>query len=201
MIRDGFIFYRSFYEGIKELPRDIQGEVLTAIMEYGLNGETTENLKPVARAIFTLIKPQIDANNKKFENGKKGGRPPKNETKEKPKNNQTKTTPEPKELKSKDKANEKEKEEKGKIPFDDFWNLYDKKKGDRRACQKKWGSLKNDTQEYILSILPKYVASFSDRQFQPYPQTFLNQERWKNEIEEVKPRQSAQKGKYSNVGW
>lgn len=105
-IRDGFIFYRSFFEGIKELPRDIQGEVLTAIMEYGLNGETTENLKPVAKAMFALIKPQIDANNKKYENGNKGGRP-KKETEVKPNNNQSITKPKPKE---KEKEKEKEKD-------------------------------------------------------------------------------------------
>ncbi|MEL4307414.1 DUF6291 domain-containing protein [Joostella sp. CR20] len=95
MQRDSFIFYRSFYEGIKELPRDIQGEVLTAIMEYSLNGETTENLKPVAKAIFTLVKPQIDSNNQRFENGKKGGRPTKKKTEQKPNDNQTKTKPIP----------------------------------------------------------------------------------------------------------
>lgn len=117
MERDGFVFYRSFYEGIKDLPRDIQGEVLTAIMEYGLNGVTTENLKPVARAIFTLIKPQIDANNQKFINGKSGGRPPKEkpnqnleETKPKPNDNQGITKPEPKEkVKVKDKVKEESK--------------------------------------------------------------------------------------------
>ncbi|WP_018674867.1 DUF6291 domain-containing protein [Riemerella columbina] len=95
MQRDSFIFYRSFYEAIRELPRDIQGEVLTAIMEYGLDGATTENLKPVARAIVTLIKPQIDANNKRFDNGKKGGRPPKSKTEQKPNDNQTITEQKP----------------------------------------------------------------------------------------------------------
>ncbi|MDE5516424.1 hypothetical protein KRE49_11810 [Elizabethkingia meningoseptica] len=94
MQRDSFIFYRSFYEAIKELPRDIQGEVLTTIMEYGLEGVTTDNLKPVARAIFTLIKPILDANNQRFVNGSKGGRKPSNnqeETENKPKCNQEET--------------------------------------------------------------------------------------------------------------
>ena len=110
MERESFVFYRSFYEGIKELPRDIQGEVLTAIMEYGLNGVTTENQKPITKAMFALIKPQLDANNQRFENGKRGGRPkadcnqtetetkPKQnqtETKLKPNHNQTETKPEP----------------------------------------------------------------------------------------------------------
>ena len=100
MERESFVFYRSFYEGIKELPRDIQGEVLTAIMEYGLNGVTTENQKPITKAMFALIKPQLDANNQRFENGKlgaehgkKGGRP----RKEKPQENPKKTPKKPQE--------------------------------------------------------------------------------------------------------
>lgn len=100
MERESFVFYRSFYEGIKELPRDIQGEVLTAIMEYGLNGVTTENQKPITKAMFALIKPQLDANNQRFENGKlgaehgkKGGRP----RKEKPQENPTITPKKPQE--------------------------------------------------------------------------------------------------------
>lgn len=75
------------------MPRDIQGEIYTAIMEYSLYGNETDNLKPVARSIFTLIKPQIDVNNKRFQNGNKGGRPKPNnnqtETKKEPNNNQT----------------------------------------------------------------------------------------------------------------
>ena len=97
-MRDSFIFYRSFYEAIKDLPRDIQGEIYTAIMEYSLYGNEAENLKPVARSIFTLIKPQIDVNNKRFDNGCKGGRPKNDnqaETKPKPNDNQAETKPKP----------------------------------------------------------------------------------------------------------
>ena len=82
---------------------DVQGEIYTAIMEYSLYGKETENLKPIARSVFTLMKPQIDVNNKRFENGKKGGRPKsgnepdgnQEETKEKPSNNQSETKSKP----------------------------------------------------------------------------------------------------------
>lgn len=102
-MRDSFVFYRSFYDAIKDLPRDVQGEIYTAIMEYSLYGKETENLKPIAHSVFTLMKPQIDVNNKRFENGKKGGRsksgnePDGNqeETKEKPSNNQSETKSKP----------------------------------------------------------------------------------------------------------
>nr|WP_302830086.1 DUF6291 domain-containing protein [uncultured Bacteroides sp.] len=102
-MRDSFVFYRSFYDAIKDLPRDVQGEIYTAIMEYSLYGKETEGLKPIARSVFTLMKPQIDVNNKRFENGKKGGRPKsedkpngnQEETKNKPSGNHQKTKGEP----------------------------------------------------------------------------------------------------------
>lgn len=73
MERDSFIFYRSFYEAVKDLPKDIKLEVFIAIMEYALYGRLPEGLKPFAKGIFTLIRPNIDVNTVRFENGKKGG--------------------------------------------------------------------------------------------------------------------------------
>jgi len=86
MERDSFIFYRSFYEAIKEIPDEEQIKVYKTISEYALNG-TELQINGISKAIFTLIKPQIDANTKRYENGKKGGRKPKtnqSETKSKP---------------------------------------------------------------------------------------------------------------------
>lgn len=109
-MRDGFIFYASWLEAIKNLPREMQGEVLTAIIEYGLYGETTETPKPITSAMLAMVKPQIDVNNKRYENGKKGGRPPKSETKSKPNQNQTKTKEKPNETKSEPKEKDKYKD-------------------------------------------------------------------------------------------
>ena len=71
--RDSFIFYRSFYESIKEIPEGEQLKVYKAITEYALNQNEVE-LTGIAKAIFTLIKPQLDANYQKFLNGKKAKR-------------------------------------------------------------------------------------------------------------------------------
>ena len=124
-MRDSFIFYRSFYEAIKDLPRDIQGEVYTAIMEYGLNGITTENLKPVARSIFTLIKPVLEFGNKQYFNGLKGGRPKKEETQPKPTENPTETQPKPNRNPNKDVDKDKDVEkdsvsQKERVGFENF---------------------------------------------------------------------------------
>ena len=79
--RDSYIFYRSFYEAIKELPNENQLEIYNAIAEYSLNFKEVE-LSGLSKTIFTLIKPQLEANNKRFivgqkgaKHGKKGGRP------------------------------------------------------------------------------------------------------------------------------
>ena len=95
-MRDSIVFYRSFYEAIKEIPLEEQGVVYNAIYGYALDGIEPE-LTGVAKAIFLLVKPQIDANNAKYENGKKGGKPKTNrsETKPEPKSNQSETKPEP----------------------------------------------------------------------------------------------------------
>ena len=96
-MRDSFVFYRSFYEAAKQLPPEMYKTVMDAICSYALNGDEPE-LEGVELAIFTLVKPQIDANTKRYENGKKGGRPKgstnQTETKQKPNNNQKRTEPE-----------------------------------------------------------------------------------------------------------
>ena len=74
MDRESFIFYRSFYEAIKCMPSDVQAEIYPAICEYALFGRIPKNLSEVAKGMFTLIKPNIDVNTARFENGKKGGR-------------------------------------------------------------------------------------------------------------------------------
>ena len=71
MKRDSMIFYRSFYESLNGLDPIIKAEVYDAIFGYGLNFEEIEFTNEISKALFTLIKPQLDANIKRFENGKK----------------------------------------------------------------------------------------------------------------------------------
>lgn len=72
--RDSFVFYRSFFEAVSELKEKEQTAVVMAICDYALNGIERE-LSGVPAAMFMLMKPNLDANQKKYENGKKGGRP------------------------------------------------------------------------------------------------------------------------------
>lgn len=89
MKRDSICFYRSFYDAIKALPKKYQAQALDAVLAYGLDGIEPTDADGVTQAIFALIRPQIDANNKRYINGKKGaehgnkGGRPKNEKREK----------------------------------------------------------------------------------------------------------------------
>jgi len=112
MERKGFIFYRGFRDAIAELSENDRIALMLAIIDYGLDGHLPD-LAPMQKAIFMAFKPQLDANNRRYEGGQlgkehgsKGGRPSKNpkETPKKPQEN-PKETP-----KEKDKDNAKDKD-------------------------------------------------------------------------------------------
>jgi len=77
-MRDSIVFYRSFYEAIQDLPIEQQAQAYNAIFAYSLD-ESEPKLTGVVSTVFKLIKPQLDANQKRYTNGNKGGRP-KNQT-------------------------------------------------------------------------------------------------------------------------
>lgn len=67
-MRDSVLFYRSFYDAMKNIPPEERLKVYDSIMEYGMYDHEPD-LDGVALAIFLLAKPQIDANNKRYANG------------------------------------------------------------------------------------------------------------------------------------
>lgn len=106
------LFYRSFYEAVKNLPAEDFKKSVQAILDYGLNGEEPKT-EGIEKTVFLLTKPQIDANNRRYENGKRGGKPKPNQvvTENIPSDNQNETKTEPKEkVKVKDNVKDKEKD-------------------------------------------------------------------------------------------
>jgi hypothetical protein len=95
-MRESFVFYGSFYEAIKELPEPAQLELYGAICEYALYDNEPDYLSAISKAMFALMKPNIDKAaaryQKNIENGKKGGRP---KTQTEPNQNPTETQPKP----------------------------------------------------------------------------------------------------------
>lgn len=79
-MRDKMMFYDSFYKAICDVKSEKErAKLYDAVMKYAFEDIETD-LKGVSKTIFTLIKPQIDANNRRFINGSKGGRPIKAKT-------------------------------------------------------------------------------------------------------------------------
>ena len=72
-MRDSFIFYGSFYEAIADLPDEERLKCYDIICEYALNNKIPE-ATGIAKSIFTLVKPNIDASIKRRKNGAKGGK-------------------------------------------------------------------------------------------------------------------------------
>lgn len=66
-MRDSCVFYRSFFEAIKVLPKENQAEIYNAIFEHAFNFNEVE-LEGINLTVMTLIKPQINANIRKYEN-------------------------------------------------------------------------------------------------------------------------------------
>ena len=71
---DSFVFYASFAEAMDELDNEQYGKLMRAINNYALFDKVPD-LDGVPKMLFTLIKPQLDANKKRRENAKKGGAP------------------------------------------------------------------------------------------------------------------------------
>lgn len=167
-MRDSVVFYRSFYDAIKNIPEADQLKVYTAIMEYAMNDEQPE-IDGIALAIFLLVKPQIDANNKRYENGKKA----------KVKQAVSKSEASCKQNTSKSEANvnvnvnENEKEnvnvkEKDKTyscAFEELWKAYPRKK-EKSAAYKAYKATLNKgfSEDELMTAVKRYAEECKKEQ-------------------------------------
>lgn len=74
------------------------------------------------------------------------------------------------------------KEKEPNYSFDEFWELYDKKTGERKKLTKKWLALTDEEREMIMNYIPKYIECQPDKQFRKNPETFLNNKSWNDEL-------------------
>lgn len=96
-MRDSVVFYRSFYEAVNTLSPDEKLKAMEYMLEYGFYSKEPEG-NTSAYGMFLMARPQIDANIQRYENGKKGGRKPKdiqNSTESEPKHIKKETETEP----------------------------------------------------------------------------------------------------------
>jgi hypothetical protein len=67
-------------------------------------------------------------------------------------------------------------------PFEEFWELYDKKKGNQGALRFKWQHIDELDKIKIFDHVKKYKASQPDKVFRKDPLNYLNDESWKDEV-------------------
>ena len=82
----------------------------------------------------------------------------------------------------KDKSNKERNKEEEYMVFEEFWNLYDKKVGEKEKIMNKWSDLSNEEIDLIFEYVPKYKQSEPNKKYRKDPSAFLNQRAWNNEI-------------------
>lgn len=67
------------------------------------------------------------------------------------------------------------------IPFDMFWDAYDKKVGKPKA-EKLWSKLSAKERAACLAYIPEYKQAQPDKQYRKNPETFLRNKCWNDEL-------------------
>lgn len=191
--KKSFILYTDQSGVFNQLPDEIAGKLIKHIFAY-VNDENPICDDLIINIAFEPIKQSLKRDLKRYEqyiekqsvNGAKGGRPKKaSETQ--------KTQPffeKPKKADS-DSVSDSVNVNDNKIDikvFDELYNLYNKKVN-RNASLKAFNKIKSKEYDAIRKHIPNFVNSFKDKQFQPYFSTYLNNERWQDEVETKQPVQ------------
>ena len=186
LMRDSFVFYRSFQRSIQHLEASEQLEVYHAIIAYALD-QVEPELTRYSQAVWEAIKPQIAANQRKYEAGLRGG---------KPKSNQDLTIPEPSPnlmYNGNDNGNdnenvnekENEKDNENDQRFDQFWTTFPRKT-DKARAKRSFLRLTKTEQELAVSNIQR-LYSETPAQFVPHPSTYINGKRWEDQAIQRNP--------------
>ena len=205
MKKESFVYYRSFWDAIQTRPDNERLALYDAILLYAFEGKQSE-LQGVEYSIFTLIKPQIDANHRKWENGHKGGRPNSNKAvlKESERfsdkkttgfknenlmnneegvmdNEQGKMSNEKREIKNEECSNENlnHQWEKPSKEFEQFWELYPKKVAQKQT-EEIFENLSPEEQSAAINNISR-LYSQTPTKFVPNPSRYLSESRWEDE--------------------
>lgn len=74
-----------------------------------------------------------------------------------------------------------------KESFAAFWDLYDKKVGEKGKLLKKWAAVKPADRIAIMEYIPKYKLAQPNKKYRKHPATFLSGKSWLDELIYDKP--------------
>lgn len=173
-MRKAINFFRSYYDVAKELSDKDRLAFYDAILKKQFEN-IDSNLTGMANFAYVSQKHSINSQIKGYYDKTK-------DEKFNPIAPPTVGATEPPSQQGEGQGQVEEQEQLVNIAFSEFWNLYNKKVGNKDKCEKKWNSLKDAERQKIIDTLPGFIASIPDKQFQPHPQTYLNNSRWNDEI-------------------
>lgn len=207
--RKAFSFLRSFYESACNLKNNkpLQADFLMAVCNYGLNGIEPEPGGELA-ALFALVKPNLDISFAKSAAGAKGGsrnradgsNPEADESEQQAEGSRSEANESRSEADGSNPEAIKDKGERIKdkglkqtlhlfdADFETFWKEYPRKTGKgaaKRAFEK--ALLKGVTIESLVTAVRRQKCGSQwtrdGGQYIPHPATWLNQERWEDEVD------------------
>lgn len=201
--RGTFKFFRSFYDAACQIKdKETRCDFYDSICAYALYGEETE-ASGIAKALFMLVKPNLDASAKKAAAGAVGGsRTQANNKQTESSCKQTASKPQANESKTQKGASEEGRRKKeegskevGSIPpkaprgddFEVFWSAYPKKVG-KQAAKKAFEKVNVPVESLVSAIRRQECSaqwSKDGGQYIPNPTTWLNQGRWEDELTAV----------------
>lgn len=213
MSRGAIKILRSYYEAAKQLAAISTEEALNylmAIMEYGFD-DVEPDAKGVSGAMFALVKPTLEKSLKMSDGGANGGRtsrPPQSHSEQdsKPIGSLPEAYGKPPQSHSEQEEGSRKKDEgsRSNTPptphrgrtngekeqqFEVFWSKYPKKVA--KSSAKKAFEKVSAPLETLLTAIDRQKCSEQwskdNGQFIPNPATWLNQERWNDELVCVKP--------------
>ena len=83
---------------------------------------------------------------------------------------------------NKNDKNDKNEKNNTVLSFSDFWDLYDKKRGDKTRLEKKYNGINEEDRKKIMAHVKAYKLAQPDKQFRKDPATYLNNRGWEDEI-------------------
>jgi len=198
--KKSFILYTDQSGVFNQLPDEIAGKLIKHIFAY-VNDENPICDDLIINIAFEPIKQSLKRDLKRYEeyiekqslNGAKGGRPKKaTETQE--------TQPffeKPKKADSvSDSVNDNDNESdiNNNLDFDSIWNMY-LKVGNKKKSQELYNKQTKAKKELIRNHIPLYIKNHIDndkKDFIPHLTTYLNGERWNDELPYKQTKQPVQ---------
>ena len=198
--KKSFILYTDQSGVFNQLPDEIAGKLIKHIFAY-VNDENPISEDLIINIAFEPIKQSLKRDLKRYEeyvdkqsvNGAKGGRPKKaTETQitqpffEKPKKADS--------VSVSDSVNDNESDIINNLDFDSIWNLY-LKVGNKKKSEELYNRQTKAKKELIRNHIPLYIKNHIDndkKDFIPHLTTYLNGERWNDELPYKQTKQPVQ---------